>query len=110
MCSRNNTRDIVAFGKFFVEQLAPLIAAPGPHRALYLTSCVLHGMDYNFLTVGANAAGELGVSPAVAFTLWYTALMDPQSATLENNYKWIEDTLEPRVDNPLACPPFVFSA
>ena len=75
-----------------------------------LTSCVLHGMDYNFLTVGANDAGELGVTPAVAFNLWYRAIMDPASATLTNDYKWVEDLDMPRVDNPLACPPFAFAA
>lgn len=109
VCSANNTRDIRAYGAYFLEQLQPLIAAPGPHRALYLTSCVLHGMDYNFLSVGANAAGELGTNPSVAFNLWYRALMDPASATLDNNYKWVESLPEPRVDNPLACPPFVFN-
>jgi hypothetical protein len=108
VCSPNNTRDIRAYGAYFIDQLQPLIAAPGPHRALYLTSCVLHGMDYNFLTVGENAAGELGTTPAVAFNLWYRALMDPESATLNNDYKWVESTAEPRVDNPLACPPFIF--
>ena len=109
-CSPNNTRDIRAYGAYFMQQLQPLVAAPGPHRALYLTSCVLHGMDYNFLTVGANDAGELGVTPNVAFNLWYRAIMDPASATLTNDYKWVEDLDTPRVDNPLACPPFVFAA
>lgn len=108
-CSPNNTRDIRAYGAYFMQQLQPLVAAPGPHRALYLTSCVLHGMDYNFLTVGANDAGELGVTPNVAFNLWYRAIMDPASATLTNDYKWVEDLDTPRVDNPLACPPFVFA-
>ena len=109
VCSPNNTRDILAYGAYFMEQLQPLIDAPGPQRALYLTSCVLHGMDYNFLTVGANDAGELGVTPSVAFNLWYTAIREPASATLTNNYKWVEDLDMPRVDNPLACPPFEFS-
>lgn len=45
VCSHNNTADILAYGAYFTEQLAPLIGAKGPHRALYLTSCVLHGMD-----------------------------------------------------------------
>jgi len=108
VCSHNNTRDIRAYGAYFMEQLQPFIAAPGPHRALYLTSCVLHGMDYNYLTVGANDAGELGVTPSVAFNLWYRAIRDPASATLTNGYKWVEDLDLPRVDNPLACPPFEF--
>jgi hypothetical protein len=109
VCSANNSRDIRAYGEYFMTQIQPFVDAPGPHRAVYLTSCVLHGMDYNFLTVGDNDAGELGVTPSVAFNLWYRALIEPASATLTNNYKWIEDRDMPRVDNPLACPPFIFS-
>ena len=45
VCSANNTADIFAYGAYFMEQLQPLLGAKGPHRALYLTSCVLHGMD-----------------------------------------------------------------
>ena len=109
VCSANNTADILAFGRYFMEQLQPLVAAPGPHRALYLTSCVLHGMDYNFLTVGDNSAGELGTAPIVAFNLWYAALRNPSAADPGNNWKWVEDFAAPRLDNPLACPPFVFT-
>jgi len=109
VCSVNNTRDIKAYGAYFMQQIKPLIATPGPHRAVYLTSCILHGMDYNFLAVNENDADELGVTPSVAFNLWYRAIMNPASATLTNDYKWIEDLDMPRVDNPLACPPFKFS-
>ena len=110
VCSHNNTAAIFAYGAYFMEQLAPLISAKGPHRALYLTSCVLHGMDYNFLTVGDNAAHELGTTPSVAFNLWYAALRDSNAADPGNDFKWVEDFSAPRVDNPLACPPFLFSA
>ena len=111
VCSPNNTADIFAYGAYFMSQLQPLIAAPGPHRALYLTSCVLHGMDYNYLTVGDNAAGEGGTTPSVAFNMWYRAIMNPSNGPrVSNDWKWIEDLDTPRVDNPLACPPFIFTS
>ena len=59
--------------------------------------------------MGDNAAGELGTTPAVAFNLWYRAIRDAGAADPGNNWKWVEDWARPRVDNPLACPPFVFS-
>lgn len=43
----------------------------------------------------------------VAFNLWYDALRDPTHAPTVS-FKWVEDWGMPRVDNPLACPPFVF--
>ena len=111
LCSPNNTAAIVQYGALFMQQLQPLIASPGPHRALYLTSCILHGMDYDFLTVGANAAGELGVTPSVAFNTWYRAVVRgvDNAPSVNNDFKWVEDLPMPRVDNPLACPPFRFS-
>ena len=93
-----------------MQQLQPLIATPGPHRALFLTSCILHGMDYNYLVVGDNDVGEGGTTPSVAFNLWYRSIMDPARAlNMTNDWKWIEDRDMPRVDNPLACPAFIFS-
>jgi hypothetical protein len=109
VCSANDTAAIFAYGDYFMQQLQPLIDAPGPHRALYLTSCVLHGMDYNYLTVGDNAAGELGTTPMVAFNLWYRAILNPNAADPGNHWKWVEDFPTPRMNNPLACPPFVWS-
>ena len=108
-CSVNNSAAIRAFGAYFMTQIEPVLQAPGPKRAVYLTSCVLHGMDYNFLTVGDDATGELGTTPSVAFNLWYRAVNDPDHApVMANDWKWIEDRPMPRVDNPLACPPFNF--
>lgn len=110
-CSAASTAAIAAFGAAFMQQLAPLLAAPGLTRGVYLTSCVLHGMDYNYLTTGDDAAGELGTNPNVAFNLWYAAAKNPQLApNISNGYKWIEDRALPRVDNPLACPPFLFTS
>ena len=111
VCSRNNTEAILAYGAYFMSTIAPLIAAPGPHRGLYLTSCVLHGMDFNYLTVGDTAAGELGATPAVAFNAWYQAVLRGAGGapSVDNDWKWVEDFAAPRVDNPLACPPFVFT-
>lgn len=43
----------------------------------------------------------------VAFNLWYDALRNPSHAPTVS-FKWIEDWDMPRVDNPLACPPFTF--
>jgi len=109
VCSPNNSAAIGSFGSLLMQQLQPVVAARGPARALYLTSCVLHGMDYNFLTVGDTITGELGTTPNVAFNLWYRAVVDPDHApVLANDWKWIEDRPTPRVDNPLACPPFIF--
>ena len=110
VCSHNNSQAIAAYGRYFMDQLSPLLLSPGPHRALYLTSCVLHGMDYNFLTVGDNDAGEMGITPSVAFNSWYRAVVyGPDNAPTNNNdWKWVEDLPWPRVDNNLACPPFSF--
>lgn len=60
--------------------------------------------------MGDNAAGELGTTPSVAFNLWYAALKDTGAVDPGNDFKWVEDRAVPRLDNPLACPPFVFSA
>ena len=110
-CSANNSAAIRDFGAYFMTQIEPVLQAPGPARAVYLTSCVLHGMDYNFLSVGDDASGELGTTPSVAFNLWYRAVLDPAHApVMSNDWKWVEDRPMPRVDNPLACPPFVFAS
>jgi hypothetical protein len=111
LCSQNNTKAIVEYGAYFMGTLKDLLAAPGPHRALYLTSCVLHGMDWNYLTLGDNAAGELGTTPSVAFNAWYRAVVlgVDKAPSVGNDWKWVEDLQEPRVDNPLACPPFAFT-
>ncbi len=109
VCSPNNTAAIVGYGKYFMGTMAGLLAAPGPHRAVYLTSCVLHGMDYDLLNVGDNAAGQLGITPSVAFNVFYRAVMGRDHPSTDNDFKWVEDLEVPRVDNPLACPPFVFS-
>jgi hypothetical protein len=111
VCSRNNSAAIVAYGEYFMRTLQPLLAAPGLRRGVYLTSCVLHGMSYDQLTVGDNAAGELGTTPSVAFNTWYRAVLRGEGAapSVDNDWKWVEDREVPRVDNPLACPPFVFT-
>jgi hypothetical protein len=89
-----------------MEQFAPV------HRAAFLTSCVLHGMDYHYLAVGDTdiaPIGERGTSPSVALNTWYSALYAADPPGVDNGYKWIEDFGLPRVDNPLACPPFTFA-
>jgi hypothetical protein len=111
-CSAANSAAIGAYGASFMQQLAPLLAAPGPHRGLYLTSCVLHGMDYNLLSLGEDAAGESGITPSVAFNAWHAAVRQPagQAPSNSNGFKWVEDLPMPRVSNALACPPFLFAA
>ena len=70
-------------------------------------------MDFNLLSVGdvGTPGGELGITPSVAFNAWYRAVRDgvDNAPSVDNNFKWVEDLVVPRVDNPLACPPFVFT-
>ena len=86
-CNARDTGAISSFGALFMEQFAPVLAAPGPHRAAFLTSCVLHGMDYHYLAVGdADIApiGERGASPAVALNTWYAALYAADPPGVDN--------------------------
>jgi hypothetical protein len=85
----------------YLWQIQAVIEAPAPHRAIFLTSCVLHGMDYQYLSVNDT-------SPMVAFNLWYDALHSSSGGAPTVSYKWVEDWAMPRTDNPLACPPFTF--
>ena len=103
-CNEHDTNLTMAYGELFMSQIQPYINTPGPFRAVYLTSCVLHGMDYNYLSVSET-------TPNVAFNLWYDALTNPNNPpTITNDFKWIEDYTLPRTDNPLACPPFIFTS
>ncbi len=101
-CSLRDTVAIEAYGNLFLEQFGPVLATPGTHRAVFLTSCVLHGMSQMFLSV-------MGTTPSIAITLWHMALRDSNPPILDNDFKWIESLTLPRVDNPLACPPFTFT-
>lgn len=100
-CSAHDSSAIGAYGDLFMSQFQAVIDAPAPHRAVFLTSCILHGMDYQYLSVDDT-------SPMVAFNLWYDALLNPGHAPTVS-FKWVEDWQMPRVDNPLACPPFAFT-
>ena len=101
-CSATDSAAIGAFGQNFMQAFDPVLAQPGPHRATFLTSCVLHGMDYHFLSVQ-------NTSMNVAFNVWHRALANPADPpVIDNDFKWVEDRAMPRTDNPLACPPFSF--
>jgi len=102
-CSANETAAVTAFGALFMAQFASVLAAPGPRRAAFLTSCVLHSMDFNLLSVQDT-------NPRVAFNLWFMAVRNAAGRIplIDNDFKWAEDLALPRTDNPLACPPFDF--
>ena len=103
-CSHDDTDVIRDFGAAYMEQISALLDGPGLQRGLYLTSCLLHNMDFNYLAVG-------GTSPNVAFNAWYTGVRASPAAPpiVENNFKWVDDLALPRTDNPLACPPYAFT-
>jgi Pectinacetylesterase len=109
ICSPAETAAILAYGAEFMAQFEPLLATPGLRRGVYLTSCVLHGMDYHFVTVGDTVGSEeLGTPINVAFNLWHQAIVGGEAS--QDSFKWVEDLKNPRVSNPLACPPFVFQS
>lgn len=101
-CNEVDSLAIGDYGKKFMSQFSAVLATPGPQRGAFITSCVLHGMDLNFLSVEMEA-------PIVAIDLWHRALRDADPPTVDNDFKWVEDWAMPRIDNPLACPPFVWS-
>jgi hypothetical protein len=102
-CNATDTTLIENFGNYFMEQFDAVVKVPGSFRAVFLTSCILHGMDYKYLSVQDT-------SPNEAFNVWYRALMQPNNPPIvENDFKWLESLTLPRTDNNRACPPFAFT-
>lgn len=101
-CSQVDSAAVGNYGEKFMDQFSAVLSTPGPQRGVFLTSCVLHGMDANFLSVEMEA-------PIVAIDLWHRALRDENPPTVDNDFKWVEDRTMPRTDNPLACPPFTWT-
>lgn len=62
-CSPHDSAAVAAYGELFMAQFQPVIDAPAPHRAVFLTSCVLHGMDYN-----CKSATSWGVTACLSGT------------------------------------------
>jgi hypothetical protein len=104
-CNAEDTAAIIAYGEAFMAQVAPLRAAPGSHRGMFLTSCVVHGQDWHYASIGDT-------NLQTAFSLWYHYRHLPNATStlgLDNDFQWVEDLRLPRTDNPLACPPFTFA-
>jgi O-palmitoleoyl-L-serine hydrolase len=101
-CNAADTAAVGAYGELFMQQFSPVLNVSGPFRGVFLTSCVLHGMDYVYLSVEDS-------SPLDAWNTWHDAVLNPSSAPTGTDFKWVEDLPMPRTDNPLACPPFTFT-
>ncbi len=102
-CDPADSATIRSYGAEFMAAFnsAAMVGA-GAQRAAFLTSCVLHGIDQSYTSV----------APAInfisGFAQWYY-YRQVQPSISPVDFRFIEDEPMPRTDNPLACPPFIFT-
>lgn len=102
-CSAADTAVIKSYGQEFMTAFnSAALQGPGSHRACFLTSCVLHGIDVHFASVAP------AINFVSGFAQWYF-YRNVQPSISPVDFRFIEDEPLPRTDNPLACPPFIFT-
>jgi len=100
-CSAADSAAIAGYGKTFMAQASGPLNETGAHRGFFLTSCLVHGQDWHYASIDH-------VSLQSAFATWYYR-RHAERTHVTNDFRWVEDQELPRTDNPLACPPFVFT-
>jgi hypothetical protein len=98
-CSAADVARISTYGADLNAELGRVIAAPSPHRAIFLSACVVHGQSspaaWSQTTIG-------NVTPEKAWEAWYNSGTDGVAI----NAKWIEGCALPCNNNTLVCAPY----
>eukprot|EP00730_Choanoeca_flexa_P001867 TRINITY_DN10817_c0_g1_i2.p1 TRINITY_DN10817_c0_g1~~TRINITY_DN10817_c0_g1_i2.p1 ORF type:complete len:826 (+),score=168.59 TRINITY_DN10817_c0_g1_i2:2-2479(+) len=99
-CDKYESAAIAGYGEAFMDQIAEELSRPGQQRGFYLTSCIVHGIDWHYASID-------DVNLESAFAQWYYRRYAERTYS-NNDFHWVEDYHMPRIDNPLACPPLTF--